>query len=125
MLMGLGKVRLTPSNRLSPRLRLVRDRRGELRVDHHAVGDRGGAGGHRLALALHLDQALPAGADRVEQRVVAEARDLDADALRRPDDQLTLGHPHLDAVDGDGDGVLWYRGGATGGRGVGGDSHQA
>ena len=43
-----------------------------------------------FALALDLDQALPAGADRVEQRVVAEARDRDAELLGGPDDQLAL-----------------------------------
>src|SRR3712207_8637803 len=56
-------------------LRLVGDRAGQLRLHRHAVADRHGAGGHRLALALHLDQALPAGADRLEQRVVAEPRE--------------------------------------------------
>ena len=40
----------------------------------------------------HVDEALPAGADRVEQRVVAEPRDLDADLLGGPDDQGALGH---------------------------------
>jgi hypothetical protein len=52
---------------------------------------RRGAGGERLALALDLDQALAAGADRVEQRVVAEPRDGDADHLGGPDDQVPLG----------------------------------
>src|SRR3712207_7766698 len=33
-------------------LRLVGDRARELRLHRHAVGDRHGAGGHRLALAL-------------------------------------------------------------------------
>ena len=47
-----------------------------------------------------LDQALPAGADRREQRVVAEARDLDADLLGGADDQGVLGDADLDAVDG-------------------------
>ena len=59
-----------------------------------------GAGRQRLGLALDLDQALPAGADRVEQRVVAEPRDLDADQLGGADDQGALGHLHLEAVDG-------------------------
>ena len=81
-------------------LRLVGDRGGELGPDHHAVGDGGGAGRQRLALALDLDQALPAGAHRVEQRVVAEPRDLDADQLGGADHQRALGHPDLDAVDG-------------------------
>ena len=49
----------------------------------------------RLALALDLDQALPAGADRVEQRVVAEPRDLDADQLGGANHQRALGHADL------------------------------
>ena len=56
------------------------------------VGDRDGARRHRLALALDLDQALPAGADRIEQRVVAEPRDLDAHQLGGPNHQRALGH---------------------------------
>ena len=88
-----------------PLLRLLGDRRGELGADHHAVGHRLGARGDRLALALDLDQALPAGAGRLEQRVVAEARDLDADPLGHPDEQLALGRGHLDPVDGERDRV--------------------
>ena len=42
--------------------------------------------------AAHLDQALAAGADRREQRVVAEPRDLDADLLGGADHQRVLGH---------------------------------
>lgn len=57
-----------------PLLRLVGDRRRELGVDNHAVGDGRGAGGERLTLPLHVDEALTAGADRIEQRVVAEPR---------------------------------------------------
>ena len=74
-------------------------------LHHHAVGDRLGAGGDRLALALHLDQALPAGAGRGQQRVVAEPRDRDAHLLGDPDDQRALGRRHLDAVDGERDRV--------------------
>ena len=82
-------------------LRLLGDRRGELGRDHHAVGDRDGAGRDcGLRCALDLDQALPAGADRVEQRVVAEPRDLDADQLGGADHQRALGDGDLDAVDG-------------------------
>ena len=55
------------------------------------VGDRRRAGGQRLALALDLDEALPARADRVEQRVVAEARDRDAEQLGGADHQRALG----------------------------------
>ncbi len=83
-------------------LGLVRDGRGELGAHHHALGARGDARGHRLDLALDLDQALAAGADRVEQRVVAEPRDLDAEQLGGPDDQHALRHRDLEPVDGDG-----------------------
>ena len=47
-----------------------------------------------------VDQALAAGADRREQRVVAEPRDLDADLLGGADHQGVLGDADLDAVDG-------------------------
>ena len=105
MLIGLGKVRLTPveaglaaavghrlvlqralaalvADRAVERvvdqqelhdalLRLVGDRRGDLGVDDHALGDRQRAGGLRLREAAavagvgDVDQALAAGADRV------------------------------------------------------------
>ena len=86
-------------------LRLLGDRRGQLGADHHALGAGRGARGQRLELALDLDQALPAGADRVEQRVVAEPRYLDAEQLGGPDHQRALGDGDLEAVDGDGDAV--------------------
>src|SRR5207302_2974811 len=54
------------------RLRLLRDRRRELRLDDHPFGHGRRAGRERLALALDLDDALTAGAERLEQRVVAE-----------------------------------------------------
>ena len=52
--------------------------------------------GHRADVALavghrDVDEALAARPDRVEQRVVAEARDLDADGLGGPDDEGALG----------------------------------
>ena len=87
-------------------LRGLGDLAGQLGLDHHVRGDRHGAGGHRLALALDLDQALPAGADRLQQRVVAEPRDLHADLLGGPDDQRARGHRDLEAVDGAPDVVL-------------------
>lgn len=46
------------------------------------------------------------GADRVEERVVAEARDLDAQELGGADDEGALGHADLDAVDRERDEVL-------------------
>src|SRR5690606_30307107 len=98
-----------------PALRLVGAFGGELGVDLHALGDHQRAGGLRLhpsrrSLHLahaavgsghrHLDQALATGADRRQQRVVAEPRDLDADLLGGPDHQRALRRAHLDAVDG-------------------------
>src|SRR6266581_2156984 len=85
-----------------PLLRLPRDLGRELGLDDHAVGYRLGTGGDRLALALDLDEALPAGPGRREQRVVAEARDGDTEPLGDPDHQFALGGPDLDAVDGQG-----------------------
>jgi hypothetical protein len=61
---------------------------------------------HRLRSALDLDDALPAGADRVEERVVAEARHDRADLLGSADDERALGHLDLHAVDGERDEVL-------------------
>ena len=59
--------------------------RSVLGLDDHAVGDRHACSGlrlgHRPAAHLDLDQALPAGAGRLEQRVVAEPRDGDAEPL--------------------------------------------
>ena len=83
-------------------LGLLRDGRAELGAHHHAPGAHGGARGQRLALAFHLDQALAAGADRVEERMVAEPGDLDAEQLGGPDHQRALGHGDLKAVDRDG-----------------------
>jgi hypothetical protein len=54
----------------------------------------------RLGLALDLDEAGAAGGDRLEQRVVAEPGDLDADLFGGADDQRALGHDDVDAVDG-------------------------
>ena len=86
-------------------LGLLRHGRAELGAHHHALGAHGGARGQRLALAFHVDQALAAGADRVEQRMVAEPGDLDAEQLGGPDHQRALGHGDLEAVDRDGHGV--------------------
>ena len=86
-------------------LRFLRHPGGELGAYHHALGAHGGTGGHRLALAFHLDQALPASADRVQQGMVAEPGNLDAEQLGRPDHQRSLRHGHLEAVDGNGHGV--------------------
>ena len=131
MLIGLGKVRLTPSKRVSPRpLDMAWFCRGHspplsqtgqssgwlmsrnsmipccalsatllvtwvLTTMPSATGSVQEACGlgKRLAVAGvgDVDQALAARADRREQRVVAEARDLDADLLGGADDQGVLG----------------------------------
>ena len=49
-----------------------------LGVHDHAVGDRRGAGGRRAGAALDLDQAEPAGAERLDHVGGAEFRDLRA-----------------------------------------------
>jgi hypothetical protein len=105
-----------------PALGLVRDVGGELGPDDHPVGAGDGAGRHRLALALDLDDALAAGARGVEEGVVAEARDLDADQFGGTDHQGALRHGDLDAVDADGHQVLGRHRRLTGG-GVGRDGH--
>ncbi len=86
-----------------PRLRLGGDRRGELGTHDHVGRHCRRTGRDRLALALDLDDALPAGADRVEQRMVAEARDLDPEQFGRTDDQCPLGDADGLVVDGQGD----------------------
>ena len=73
---------------------------GELGAHHHVGRDGDGARRHRLALALDLDQALPAGADRLQQRMVAEPRDLHAHQLGGANHQRALGHADLVVVDG-------------------------
>jgi hypothetical protein len=75
-------------------------RAGRLRLDVRRAGHRHGAHGAVGPGHRHLDQALPAGGHLVEQRVVAEPGDVDADLLGGPDDQGALGHLDLDAVDG-------------------------
>src|SRR5690606_12067678 len=48
-----------------------------------------------------LHQALPAVGGGIEQRVVAEPRDLDPEQLGRPDDERSLRHRDPEAVDGE------------------------
>ncbi|GAA3416768.1 hypothetical protein GCM10018952_46180 [Streptosporangium vulgare] len=108
-------------------LRLLGDRGGELGLHDHALGDLDRAGGLRLGEAPavagvgDVHQALAAVGGRLQQRVVAEPGDLDAEQLGRPDDQSALRDAHLEAVDGDGDQVhrhLLRRGGGFDGHGV-------
>src|SRR6185437_8594712 len=72
------------------------DRSGE---HLHALGHRRRTGGQRLGRLLHFDQAHAAiGRDR-QLVVVAEARDVDAFAIGRADDDLTLARLDRDTID--------------------------
>ncbi len=104
-------------------LRLLGHRGGQLRFDDHAVGAGDGARGHRFALALDLDDALAAGAGRIQQRMVAKTRDLDAEEFGGADDQRPLGDGDLDAVDRQGDEVLGREGRGAAVRPRGCDGH--
>ena len=84
-----------------PLLRLAGDLGGVLGVDVHAVRQHLRAGRLRLRHPVDLDQAGAARGDRIQQRVVAEARHLDAELLSGADREGALGHAHLDAVDDD------------------------
>ena len=70
-----------------------------LRLDHHAVGRRRGAGGQQLPLALDGHEADAAVADGGELRVPAEGGDLDALRARRVEDGVALGDRHGLSVD--------------------------
>ena len=74
-----------------------------LGADGHAIADDLCARGLGLGHALDLDEAGPTGGNRLEQWVIAESRDLHTDQLRGPDGQGSLGHLHLDAINGDTD----------------------
>ena len=108
---------------MTPCCALQRDVGGDLGLDLHALGDGDGARGLRLGLALDLDQAHAARGDRLEERVVAEARHGDAELLGGADHQRALGHGDVDAVDGHRDAVDGRGGGGRGSRG--GDGHRA
>ena len=79
-----------------------------LGADHHVVADRNGAGGLRLRLPLDLHQAHPTRGHGVQQRVVAEARDLDAELLGRADDQRAFLRGHRHPVDAERDVTLGH-----------------
>ena len=70
-----------------------------LRHHRHAGGDRHRARRGELRLALDPDVALTARPGGLEQRVVAEPRDLDAELLGGADDQRPRRNRHLLAVD--------------------------
>ena len=77
-----------------------------LRVDDHAVADRGRAGGLQLRHPLDLHQAHAAGADGLpELRLVTEDGDLDVAHLGGVVEHRALGSRHLAAVDDEGHGV--------------------
>ena len=59
-------------------------------LDLHALADLGGAGGQQLPGSLHLDQAEPAGADRVDAVEMAERGDPDAGLAGGLEDRLIL-----------------------------------
>src|SRR5262249_20152653 len=85
-----------------------------LRVDHHAVADRGRARGLQLRHPLDLDQAHAAGADRVAHlRLVAEDRDLDVALLGGVLEHRALGRGPLATVDHQTHGVSDLAGHAT------------
>ena len=71
-------------------LALARQLRRHLGTDDHALGDGRRARGERLLLALDLDEALAARAERVEQRMVAEPWHLDAHLFGGADDEGVL-----------------------------------
>jgi hypothetical protein len=72
---------------------------GDAREDLHAFGHGRRAGRQRLGRLLDLDQAHAAvGRDR-QLVVIAEARDVDAFAIRGADDDLALASLHRHAVD--------------------------
>ena len=87
----------------------------------HSVGHGDGASRLGLGLTLDLDEAHAACGDRIQQRVIAEARDLDTHELGDTDDEHALGHAHLDAVNRHRHDV----GGRDTGRTLWGDGHRA
>ena len=72
-----------------------------LGMDDEAVHRGRGAGGRRSGAALDLDQAEPAGAERVDHVGRAQFRDLRAGFHGRAHDRGALGHGDAVAVDGE------------------------
>ncbi len=70
--------RVIGEQELHDRVARLADALRGVRLDHHAVGHRGGAGDREAGLALDLDHADPALADDRQVRVVAEVGDVDA-----------------------------------------------
>ena len=69
--------------------------------DHHARLHRQMARGHRPVIALDLDETHPARGGRRELLVVAQRRDFEPRALRRPEDRLADDRGDFFAVDPD------------------------
>ena len=79
-----------------------------LGVDHEALHRRRGAGSRRAGTAFDLDQAHPAGPERVHHVGGAEFRDLGAGFHRRAHDRGALGHRDALAIDGQRDHGLGF-----------------
>ena len=73
--------------------------------DDHALRGLPAAGGGQRPLALDVDHAGPAVAVRPIARLIAEMRDVDADALPGLEDGLVRQGMDLAAVQGEGDGL--------------------
>ncbi len=86
-------------NSMTPSWAIARNVGGVLGVDLHAIADHLRARRLRLGHPLDLDQAGAAGGDRVQKRVVAKARDLDAEHLSGADDQRALRNTDRHAID--------------------------
>src|SRR5712692_5288150 len=71
---------------------------GALRVHHHSFGHWRIAGDLELGVLLHLHQADTAVSGDGKPRVVAVARDVDAELLRGLDDRAALRTPNLPAI---------------------------
>ena len=76
-----------------------------LGADDHAIADDLSAGRLRLGHALDLNKARAAGCDRLQERVIAKARDLGTDELGGTNNQRALGNLDCHTVDDDGDGL--------------------
>ena len=72
-----------------------------LGAHHHAFGNRDGACRLRLDLAFDLNETHAAGGHRIQQGMVAKARNLDAHEFRDSNHERAFGDPHLNVVKGE------------------------